>query len=125
MVRCGWVAALAGTVLLMGVVLAGCGGPAPNEVDMGVAAFQQNAVTIKAGEAVHFVDSPTGGGVHALCVGSGLTCEPQPGAPAVLNSTQALTFTQGDTRDIVFPNAGVYHVVCTIHPAMEVVITVQ
>lgn len=124
MARCGRLAGGAG-MLLLALCVAGCGGPAANEVDMGVAAFQQNAVTIKSGEAVHFVDSATGGGVHALCVGSGLTCEPQSGAPAVLNTTQAVTFTQGDTRDIIFPQRGVYHIICTIHPAMEVVITVQ
>ncbi|HEY1244573.1 MAG TPA: hypothetical protein VGF29_07040, partial [Hyphomicrobiaceae bacterium] len=93
--------AAAGVALLC-LAFAGCGGPAANEVDMGVAAFNQNAVTIKAGGAVHFVDSPTGGGVHALCIGSGLTCEPKPGAPDVLNTTQAVIFNQGDTRDIVF-----------------------
>jgi plastocyanin len=124
MMGCVRVAVLAGAALLC-LFLVGCGAPAPNEVDMGVASFQQNAVTIKAGEVVHFVDAATGGGVHALCIGSGLTCEPQSGAPAILNTTQSLLFNQGDIRDIVFPQHGVYHVVCTIHPAMEVVITVQ
>lgn len=116
-------AAVAVMTLCLGVV--GCGGPAPNEVDMGVAAFEQSTITIQAGQSVHFVDSRTGGGVHALCIGTGLTCTPQAGAPAVLNSTQTLIFKQGDTRDIVFPQRGVYPVTCTIHPGMEVVITVQ
>ena len=117
---------LAGMVAtLVYLSVAGCGAPASNEVDMGVAAFQQNTITIQAGQAVHFVDSRVGGGVHALCVGSGLTCQPQPGAPAILNSMQPINFVQGDVRDIVFPQRGTYPITCTIHPGMEVVITVK
>jgi plastocyanin len=124
MARCGRrLAAVVVAALCLGVT--GCGGPAANEVDMGVAAFQQNAMTIRAGQAVHFVDSRTGGGVHALCIGTGLTCTPQAGAPDILNTTHPITFVQGDVRDIVFPQRGVYPVTCTIHPGMEVVITVQ
>jgi plastocyanin len=123
MARCGrLVTAVAVALLCFGA--AGCGGPASNEVDMGVASFKQNGVNIKAGQAVHFVDSRTGGGVHELCIGTGLTCEPQPGAPAVLDTTQPITFVQGDARDIVFRQRGVYPITCTIHPGMEVVITV-
>src|SRR5262249_18435034 len=40
----------------------GCGGPASNtaEVDMGIATFQQDSVTIKAGQTVHFTDPDSG-----------------------------------------------------------------
>ncbi len=110
--------------LLLAPLLVGCGGSKPsNEVDMGVAAFQQTGVTIKAGQAVHFVD-PASGGTHLICVGQGVQCAPQAGAPAELNTTQGMTFNTGDTRDIVFPTAGTYTVVCIIHPGMQVVVTV-
>lgn len=109
---------------LLAFSLVGCGAArSSNEVDMGVAAFQQSSVTIKAGQAVHFVD-PTTGGVHIVCVGQGVQCEPQVGAPAELNTAQGMQFNQGDTHDIVFPTAGTYTVVCIIHPGMQVVITV-
>jgi plastocyanin len=112
-------------LLLLPLLLAGCGGShASNEVDMGVAAFQQSGVSIKAGEAIHFVD-PATGGTHVICVGQGLTCSPQSGAPAELNTASGITFNTGDTRDIVFPTAGTYNVVCVIHPGMEVTITVS
>ncbi|HEX5439648.1 MAG TPA: plastocyanin/azurin family copper-binding protein [Ktedonobacterales bacterium] len=116
----GVLAALLGVVLL-----AGCGGSSPsNQVEMGVAAFQQSSVSIKAGEAVHFVD-PASGGTHIICVGEGVKCVPQDGAPADLNTADGMTFNTGDNRDIVFPKAGTYHVVCIIHPGMEVTVNVS
>ncbi len=109
---------------LLAFSLVGCGtSRAANEVDMGVAVFEQSSVTIKAGQAVHFVD-PTTGGVHIICVGQGVTCTPQDGAPAALNTTEGMTFNQGDIRDIVFPTAGTYSIVCIIHPGMQVIINV-
>lgn len=118
-----WLAA----ALLMAVLLAvsACGGPASNEVDMGIATFKQGTVTISAGQAVHFVDPGYGGGVHVLCVGLNLQCVPQAGAPAELNTTDGMTFNTGDTRDIVFANRGTYQVICTIHPGMVVSVIVQ
>jgi plastocyanin len=110
--------------LLLAPLLTGCGGSKPsNEVDMGVAAFQQTSVTIKAGQAVHFVD-PVSGGTHLICVGQGVQCIPQDGAPAELNTKEGMTFNTGDSRDIVFSTAGTYTVVCIIHPGMQVTVTV-
>ena len=118
-----------GSVLVMALLtvtllLVGCGSTPSNQVDMGVAAFQQTSVSIKAGQAVHFVD-PASGGTHIICVGEGVKCVPQAGAPADLNTDEGLSFQTGDSKDIVFPTAGTYHVVCIIHPGMEVVVTVS
>lgn len=111
-------------VALLALLLAGCGGSPSNQVDMGVAAFQQSSVSIKAGEAVHFVD-PASGGTHIICVGEGVKCAPQAGAPADLNTADGMTFQTGDSRDIVFPTAGTYNVICIIHPGMEITVTVS
>jgi plastocyanin len=118
--------ALALLVMTLGVTTA-CGGPASDtvEVDMGIATFTQDGVTVKAGQAVHFVDPDYGGGVHVLCVGNDLKCVSQPGTPAALDGADGVTFNPGDTRDIVFTTAGSYDVVCTIHPGMVVTIIVQ
>ena len=89
-------------VALLALLLAGCGSSPSNQVDMGVAAFQQSSVSIKAGQAVHFVD-PASGGTHIICVGAGVKCVPQAGAPADLNTADGLAFQTGDSRDIVFP----------------------
>jgi plastocyanin len=110
--------------LLVALLLAGCGGSPSNQVDMGVAAFQQSSVSIKAGESVHFVD-PASGGTHVICVGEGVKCVQQDGAPAELNTADGMTFNTGDNKNIVFPTAGTYHVVCIIHPGMEVTVTVS
>lgn len=110
--------------MLLASLLAGCGATkASNEVDMGVATFQQSSVTIKAGQAVHFVD-PASGGTHVICVGENVTCIAQPGAPPELTTSQGMNFNTGETRDIVFPTAGTYNVVCIIHPGMQVIVTV-
>lgn len=110
--------------VMLALTLAGCGGSPSNQVDMGVAAFQQSSVSIKAGQAVHFVD-PASGGTHVICVGEGVKCIAQSGAPAELNAADGMTFNTGDSRDIVFSTAGTYHVVCIIHPGMEVVVNVS
>ena len=123
-VRAVVVVVLGAIAMLVLPLLAGCGGAASNEVDMGVASFRQSQVTIKAGQAVHFVD-PASGGTHVICVGHDLQCVSQPGAPDALNTTDGLTFNTGDTRDIVFPTPGIYVVICTIHPNMQVTVTVQ
>ncbi len=105
--------------------LAGCGG-APNQVQMGVADFQQHSITIHAGQAVHFVDPGNGGGVHILCVGHNLKCVPGPGVPPGLDTQAGLAFNPGDpARDVVFATAGTYEVICTIHPGMVLMVTVQ
>lgn len=112
------------SIVVLAMVLAGCGSTPSNEVDMGVAAFQQTSISIKAGQAIHFVD-PASGGTHIICVGEGVKCVPQSGAPAELNTADGIAFNTGDSRNIVFPTAGTYHVVCIIHPGMEVVVTVS
>lgn len=112
------------SMIVLALWLAGCGSTPSNQVDMGVAAFQQTNISIKAGQAVHFVD-PASGGTHIICVGEGVKCVPQSGAPAELNTADGLSFNTGDSRNIVFPTAGTYHVVCIIHPGMEVVVTVS
>jgi plastocyanin len=114
-----------GAVIL--ALTAGCGGQGSDkvEVDMGIATFAQDSVTVKAGQAVHFVDPDYGGGVHVLCIGKDLKCVSQPGTPAGLDGADGVTFNPGDTRDIVFATAGSYDVVCTIHPGMVVTVIVQ
>jgi plastocyanin len=107
------------------VLAAACGGPASKEVDMGIATFQQDSVTIQAGQAIHFSDPAYGGGVHVLCVGQNLRCVPQAGAPDALDGATGITFNPGDTRDIVFSTPGSYDVICTIHPGMVVTVIVQ
>ena len=107
------------------LALPGCGGPAANEVDTRLVSFARTSVTINHGEAVRFVSAVQGGGAHVLCIGQGLTCVPQAGAPAELNTTTGVDLEPGNERDVVFPNAGTYQVVCTIHPNMTLTVVVK
>jgi plastocyanin len=117
-------AAIIGVLAAALLLLPGCG-PAANEVDTRTVSFARSSITINHGEAVRFVSSQQSGGVHVLCVGQGLTCVPQPGAPAELNTTTGLDIEPGSEHDIVFPNAGTYQVVCTIHPNMVLQVIVK
>jgi plastocyanin len=117
-------AACVALFLALAPLLAGCGGSKPsNEVDMGVATFEQASATVKAGSAVHFVD-PVTGGTHIICTGQGVKCVAAAGAPAALTASDGMTFNPGDKRDVVFPTAGTYTIVCIIHPGMQVTVTV-
>jgi len=124
--RLGRVGLLALSVGLL-FALGACGGGAdnaPNTVSMDQAEFHLSALTVRAGETVHFVN-PANGDPHALCIGKENQCAPQSGAPEQLNTTTPVATNPGDTLDIVFPTAGTYIVICTLHPGMQVTITVQ
>src|SRR3974390_2920247 len=112
------------------IVISGCGssnGQRPgNEVDMGVAEFQESSITIQAGQSVQFVDPANGGGVHVICIGKDSMCVPQAGAPAQLNVSNGIQVSPGDPPiDVTFSTKGTYVVVCTIHPGMAVTINVE
>ncbi len=82
------------------------------------------STTIAAGQTVIFNDPSDTGGTHLLTTGSNGTFSVEPGAPAELSMPRGLPFSPGDSKTIVFPTAGTYHITCEIHPSMEVVITV-
>jgi plastocyanin len=130
---------LALTLALM-IGLAGCQAPltspqqmngrssgvASNEVDMGISSFIQQRVTIKAGQSVLFADPAKTGGIHFICVGTNLKCQPTPGTPTLLAGPNGINFSNGDAPiSIPFKTPGAYKVICTIHPGMEVQIFVK
>jgi plastocyanin len=81
-------------------------------------------ITVKAGQAVKFVDPQSTGGLHYLVTGTNGTLTPEKGAPAALSTSTGLPINAGDTKSITFPTAGTYMITCTIHPYMEVTIVV-
>jgi plastocyanin len=102
---------------------AGCTG---GKIEMASVDFVQHTCTIKAGDQVTFVD-PTGtGSYHILCFGHNQTCAANSSGPAELNASAGVTFSAGDPpKSYTFATAGTYEVTCTVHPSMNVVITVQ
>ena len=97
--------------------------PAPNEVDMGAYSFVQTSVTISTGQSVHFVDQQSGT-MHILCIGKDGHCDGRTTGLGDL-SGHGFTIQPGQSRDVVFDTTGTYTVTCTIHPNMNVTITVQ
>ena len=122
--------------LILALALIGCGktpggsgnatqpAAAPGTVDMDPTNFTTHAVTIKAGDAVHFVDTAGGGGTHVICLGKDQQCDTSAQGPQEVMSP-GFTITPGQTKDVVFPTAGTYQITCTIHANMNLTVTVQ
>ena len=128
-------------VLSLALALIGCGKQAgttsntpsapPNTIGMGTSTFDLKSVTVKANTPVHFADTTSGGGVHIVCVAPGSSystnCETAASAPNAPKELLApgMNFSPGDNKDITFTTPGTYNVVCTVHPGMQITVTVQ
>ncbi|WIG57407.1 MAG: hypothetical protein OJF49_000151 [Ktedonobacterales bacterium] len=125
--------------LVFALAVMGCGktpgtsttsGPsAPaNTIQMDATNFTAKTITVTANTPVHFDDTVAGGGYHIVCVADGTaysaTCLTSGDAPAELLG-QGTTFQGGETKDITFTKPGTYNVVCTVHPGMQIIVTVQ
>jgi plastocyanin len=118
-------------VLALAFMFAGCGksnstpASAPNTVTMGAVNFTTTSLTVKAGDTVKFDDPASGGAYHVLCFGKDEKCAANPDGPAELNAPNGVIFNAGDSKSYTFAKAGTYQVTCTVHPNMNVTITVQ
>jgi plastocyanin len=92
-------------------------------IKMGSVNFTVGNATVKAGQAVMFID-PTTGGIHHLVTGHNGTFAAEAGAPSQFATADGVSFSPGDTMSITFPTAGSYDITCTIHPLMKATITV-
>lgn len=113
--------------LVLLLALAGCGQSttAPNEVGLTAGAFASTAITIKAGQAVHFTDAAGTGGLHVICLGTDGTCAKGAAGPQALQDP-GFTINAGDPpKDVTFDTPGTYKLTCTVHPAMNLTVTVQ
>lgn len=138
--KTGWIRALPLLMVVGAAAIAGCGSSSSSgssgggaTVEMNQTNFAQHSITVQAGKPVHFDDTAGGGGVHVLCVGTGNggdgnTCyqaaKAPPNTPSELIGS-GTTFNVSDKKDITFPAAGTYHVICTIHQGMYIDITVS
>jgi plastocyanin len=124
--------AIPALLLLMALVLFGCGKqPGGNTSNTSTPAgtvqmtgnnFVQHSVTIKAGQAVHFDDS--NGGLHIICLGKDQVCDKTAQGPQEVMG-DGFTIQPGQTKDVVFPTAGTYQITCSVHPDMNLTVTVQ
>lgn len=128
-------------LLILAFVVAGCGkpvggtgstggntGPADTiGMDSGnftTGSGTETTLTVKAGTPVHFDDSISGGGYHIICIGKQPSCDASGDGPAELYG-KGITFQNGDKKDITFPKAGTYTIICTVHSNMTLTLTVQ
>jgi plastocyanin len=108
-------ATLAGAALLalglsLGAALAQSGGaPVVGQKDK---TFSQEAVTLKAGGSIRFVNDDT--------VAHNITVR-EAGGPSRAGALQR----PGEESTVAFPNAGEHEVRCAIHPRMRMAVTVQ
>jgi len=111
--------------LLAALAACGQGTTAPNEVSMVGADFTTSAITITAGQAVHFTDPVGTGGTHVICLGTHGTCDKSAPGPQALQG-DGFTIGSGDPpKDVIFDTAGTYKITCSIHPDMNLTVTVQ
>jgi plastocyanin len=92
-------------------------------VSLGAGSFVPTSVTISAGQAVRFVDPASGGGTHKLCLGSGGACDDAAQDPVELVAP-GLSLAPGATQSVSFLHPGSYVVTCTIHPSMQLTVSV-
>jgi plastocyanin len=117
-------------LLVLAFGVAGCGSGAssstpPGTVRLDAADFAQHSATINAGQAVTFVN-PATGTIHILCVGKDMNCNSSiSGGPANMSGGQKLEIDPGQTKSDTFPNKGTFTITCTVHPTMNLTVTVQ
>jgi len=118
--------AVAVLVLLL-FALAACGQSAAtsNEVSMAESDFSATSVSIKAGQAVHFTDPAGVGATHIICLGSDGNCDTTASGPQTLEGN-CFTINAGDPpKDVTFSTPGTYKITCSIHPSMNLTVTVR
>jgi len=92
---------------------------------MGTSTFTgSTSLTIHQGTTVKFADAASGA-THILMMGANGMYGGMMGAPNMLNSSMGMTISPGQTMMVTFTTPGTYHITCSIHPDMNVTITVR
>ena len=128
------VASVVVLLALLLVALAGCGkgGGGGNSgqtatVTMDANTFVHNnaTYTLKAGQALNFVDPSSSGGIHILCFGRNGQCDKsQTTGPKELQG-DGFQIDAGQSKSVTFSTPGTYPIACSIHPVMQITVVVQ
>lgn len=94
-----------------------------NEVLMGTDNFVQTTLSVAAGTPVIFHDQ-SDGAPHIICIGKDGQCTASSTAPKDIVNP-GFNINPGDSKNITFTTAGTYDITCTIHPQMNLVLTVK
>lgn len=124
--------ALVPVLLLLALALGACGKGAAganttsttsaNTVTMNASNFDQHTITIKAGEAVTFDNS--NGAFHQICLGKDMTCNKTAQGPQEVQG-DGFAINGGAKKQVTFATAGTYDITCSVHPNMNLTVTVQ
>ncbi|MEO7002308.1 MAG: plastocyanin/azurin family copper-binding protein [Ktedonobacterales bacterium] len=93
-------------------------------IDLVATNFATSCQTVSANQTVTFND-PTGtGGIHIICTGQNATCSNDSTAPKDLQGS-GFQITPGQTHQVTFTKPGTYKLACTVHPNMNMTLTVK
>jgi len=115
-------------LILTALCITGCDsstGGFTNEVDLDSSSFAQSSITIQKGQSITLVNQTDT--THVIANGQWNFNTPDPlqeaGAPFANN----ITLSSTNQTEIIGPfnTAGTFHFYCTIHPDMNLVVTVQ
>jgi len=119
------------STLLAGTILAGCahpaptGGPvAPDAVGMSLLAFEPAARTVPVGTRIEFVNGGSRA-VHVLVPGEDAQRRAQAGVPSFGGAYGHRSEVGDHWRTPAWTTPGTYRVTCTLHPSMNLTVTVQ
>jgi plastocyanin len=94
------------------------------DVTMSQHDFDHGSLTIPAGTTVRFINPPSAA-MHLLCVGENANCATNAPGPSALTGGNSIQVTPGETKEVTFDKAGTYKITCTLHPMMNLTITVH
>lgn len=94
------------------------------DVTMNQMDFDHSSLTIPAGTTVRFID-PQSAAPHFLCVGQNAKCDESAAGPSALTGGNSLHVNPGETKEVTFDTPGTYRIACTLHPMMNLTITVK
>jgi plastocyanin len=116
-------------LVVVSVLVVACGGSAGGgssiDVHMGQTNFTQASTTISKGSSINLInDTAT---THILANGRWEKNTPQPGAEPGAPTVNNLQFTTASQSQTIGPfnTAGTFHLYCTVHPGMNLTVTVQ
>ncbi|HLY29675.1 MAG TPA: plastocyanin/azurin family copper-binding protein [Ktedonobacterales bacterium] len=113
-----------GKVPSSGSTNTGANCPSTQTIGLAQTDFAIHCVTVKANQAVTFNDPTSGGGVHIICIGHNGSCQAGATGPKDLLGS-GFMIQPGHTHQVTFTTAGTYKLACTIHPNMNMTVTVQ
>ncbi|HUY79443.1 MAG TPA: plastocyanin/azurin family copper-binding protein [Ktedonobacterales bacterium] len=114
-----------GKIPSTGITTGGGGGCSTGQtVDMASATFVQTCVNAKVNVPFTFNDPASSGGVHIICIGHDQACKAGATGPKDLLGN-GFQIVQGQTKVVTFTTPGTYDITCTVHPNMNVTVTVS